>query len=197
MTFIPSNRRRFLQTSLAAAEALSAGLLVGSSRGDEPGVDAGPFATENPTIRQARRVALEILKPGATDLAHGLELHAGSLVFESYGFAPRAALDGADLLRERVQVFDPNGKFLAQWKEGGAPYGLFLTADRRLFVADGRASRVTILDRDGKALQHWGEPGAGPGQFAMPHAVCVDSHGDVYVAEINGRRLQKLTANSP
>ena len=36
--------------------------------------------------------------------------------------------------------------------------------------------------------------GAGPGQFAMPHAVCVDSHGDVYVAEINGRRLQKFTA---
>ena len=102
-----------------------------------------------------------------------------------------------DRENDRVQVFDPNGKFLAQWKEGGAPYGLFLTADRRLFVADGRASRVTVLDRDGKALQHWGEPGAGPGQFAMPHAVCVDSHGDVYVAEINGRRLQKFTAISP
>jgi streptogramin lyase len=61
-------------------------------------------------------------------------------------------------------------------------------------VADGRAGRVTVLDPSGKALQHWGEPGAGPGQFAMPHAVCVDSHGDVYVAEIDGRRLQKFTA---
>ena len=61
-------------------------------------------------------------------------------------------------------------------------------------MADGRAGRVTVLDRSGKALQHWGEPGAGPGQFAMPHAVCVDSHGDVYVAEINGQRLQKFTA---
>ena len=99
-----------------------------------------------------------------------------------------------DRENDRVQVFDPEGKFLAQWKEGGAPYGLFLTADRRLLVADGRANRVTVLDRNGKALQHWGEPGAGPGQFAMPHAVCVDSHGDVYVAEINGRRLQKFTA---
>ena len=99
-----------------------------------------------------------------------------------------------DRENDRVQVFDPQGKFLAQWKEGGAPYGLFLTADRRLLVADGRAGRVTVLDRSGKALQHWGEPGAGPGQFAMPHAVCVDSHGDVYVAEINGQRLQKFTA---
>ena len=45
-----------------------------------------------------------------------------------------------------------------------------------------------------QGAQHWGEPGAGPGQFAMPHAVCVDSRGDVYVAEIDGRRLQKFTA---
>ena len=66
MTFIPSNRRRFLQASLAAAGALGTGLGVRSSRGDEPGVDAGPFATENPTIRQARRVALEVLKPSAS-----------------------------------------------------------------------------------------------------------------------------------
>ena len=49
MTLVPSNRRRFLQTSLAAG-ALGTWLGVGPSRGDEPGVDAGPFATENPTI---------------------------------------------------------------------------------------------------------------------------------------------------
>jgi DNA-binding beta-propeller fold protein YncE len=98
-----------------------------------------------------------------------------------------------DRQNDRVQVFDGQGKFLAQWKEGGAPYGLFLTADRRLLVADGRADRVTVLDRNGKVLQRWGDPGAGLGQFAVPHAVCVDSHGDVYVAEIDGERLQKFT----
>ncbi len=65
MTFIPPNRRRFLQTSLAAAGALSLGPGAGSSRGGEPGVDAGPFATENPKIQQARRVALELLKPSS------------------------------------------------------------------------------------------------------------------------------------
>jgi DNA-binding beta-propeller fold protein YncE len=99
-----------------------------------------------------------------------------------------------DRENDRIQVFDPQGKYLAQWKDGGAPFGLFLTADRRLFVADGRANRVTVLDHNGKVLQHWGEPGSGTGQFALPHAVCVDSHGDVYVAEINGQRLQKFTA---
>ncbi|HRU04159.1 MAG TPA: membrane dipeptidase [Candidatus Brocadiia bacterium] len=48
----------------------------------------------NETIRQARQVALDILKPSQKDLEHGLELHKNSLVFESYGFSPSAAIDG-------------------------------------------------------------------------------------------------------
>jgi DNA-binding beta-propeller fold protein YncE len=99
-----------------------------------------------------------------------------------------------DRENDRIQVFEPGGKFLARWKEGGAPFGMALAADGRVFVADGRANRVTVLDREGKALDRWGEPGAGPGQFALPHAVCIDSHGDVYVAEVNGKRVQKFTA---
>ena len=35
-----------------------------------------------------------MLKPTPRQLEHGLHLHAESLVFESYGFAPRAAVDG-------------------------------------------------------------------------------------------------------
>jgi DNA-binding beta-propeller fold protein YncE len=99
-----------------------------------------------------------------------------------------------DRENERVQVFDPDGGFLAEWTEGGAPYGLFLSRERRLFVADGRENRVTILDADGKSLGHWGTPGSAPGRFALPHAVCIDGRGDVYVAEVHGRRVQKFTA---
>jgi DNA-binding beta-propeller fold protein YncE len=99
-----------------------------------------------------------------------------------------------DRENNRIQVFDPEGKFLAIWTEGGAPFGLFPAADGRLFVADGRANRVTILSSEGKALARWGETGAAPGQFNLPHALCVDSRGDVYVAEINGQRIQKFAA---
>jgi DNA-binding beta-propeller fold protein YncE len=98
-----------------------------------------------------------------------------------------------DRENNRVQVFDAGGKFLAQWKESGAPYGLFL-ADDRLFVADGRAGWVKVLDLDGKPLGRWGEKGTGPGQFSMPHMLCVDSRGAVYVAEVDGRRVQKFMA---
>jgi len=96
-----------------------------------------------------------------------------------------------DRENERVQVFDGEGKFLAQWKESGAPYGLFL-AGERLFVADGRASWIRVLDLEGKSLGRFGEKGTGAGQFLMPHMLCVDADGAVYVGEVNGKRMQKF-----
>ncbi len=99
-----------------------------------------------------------------------------------------------DRENDRVQVFDAKGKFVAQWKEGGAPYGLFLAGDGRLFVADGRADWVKVLSREGKVLGRLGEKGSAPGQFRTPHAVCVDSQGAVYVAEVDGQRVQKFVA---
>lgn len=48
----------------------------------------------NPQIQHARDVALSILKPSPQELERGLRLHAESLVFDSYGFSPRAAVDG-------------------------------------------------------------------------------------------------------
>ena len=48
----------------------------------------------NEKIQNARDVALGILKPGAKDLEHGLELHQNAIVCDTYGFAPRSALDG-------------------------------------------------------------------------------------------------------
>jgi DNA-binding beta-propeller fold protein YncE len=98
-----------------------------------------------------------------------------------------------DRENNRVQVFDSDGKFLAQWRGSGAPFGLFPAGDR-LFVADGRGNVVRVLDAKGKPVGRWGERGKGPGQFQMPHMLCVDSRGDVYVAEVTGKRIQKFTA---
>ncbi len=119
--------------------------------------------------------------PGEFNLPHAIVLD------------PRGRVCVGDRENDRIQVFDPDGKFLAQWTDGGAPFGLFSTAEGRLFVADGRANRVTILNSEGKALNHWGEEGTAPGRFSLPHAVCIDSRGDIYVAEVNGKRVQKFS----
>jgi membrane dipeptidase len=52
------------------------------------------WQTGNPTIDKSREIALGILKPTDAQLQRAWELHFDSLVFESYGFAPRFALDG-------------------------------------------------------------------------------------------------------
>lgn len=67
---------------------------------DQPGVAPSVESlTERlpPKIQQAREVALNLLKPSAKELERGLRLHAESLVFDTYGFSPRAAVDGEAL----------------------------------------------------------------------------------------------------
>jgi DNA-binding beta-propeller fold protein YncE len=100
----------------------------------------------------------------------------------------------ADRENARVQVFTPDGGFITQWKQAGRPYGLFLTPDQRLFVSDGIANTLSIFSLEGRLLARWGEPGSAPGQMSLPHLICVDNQGAVYVAEINGKRVQKFVA---
>lgn len=71
------NRRNFITSAGALASA------------------AQLSAQSNDRIERDRAVALDILKPSARDLEYGLGLHRESLVFDSYGFSPRAAVDGA------------------------------------------------------------------------------------------------------
>lgn len=52
------------------------------------------WITGNDTIDKPREIALNLLKPTQAQLEHAWELHFGSVIFESYGFAPRCALDG-------------------------------------------------------------------------------------------------------
>lgn len=96
-----------------------------------------------------------------------------------------------DRENNRVQVFDGDGKFLAQWRDTGAPFGLFRHKDD-VYVADGRGNTINQLSLDGKLLGRWGMKGGAAGEFNLPHWVCVDSRGAVYVAEVNGKRVQKF-----
>lgn len=96
------NRRSFLGTSLGvAATGLSAttvsNLNAAEKKEKSTGVTAKPKPIQNETILHARKVALDILKPTPKQLEHGMQLHTDSLVFDAYGFAPRAAVDGDQL----------------------------------------------------------------------------------------------------
>lgn len=61
------------------------------------------WRTGNPAIDKPREIALKLLKPTQAQLERAWELHFGSVVFESYGFAPRCAIDG-QAMNEAIQA---------------------------------------------------------------------------------------------
>jgi NHL repeat len=63
-----------------------------------------------------------------------------------------------------------------------------------LFVSDGYGNaRVHKYSPDGRLLRSWGEPGSKPGQFNLPHNICADGDGYVYVADRENLRVQVFT----
>jgi DNA-binding beta-propeller fold protein YncE len=97
----------------------------------------------------------------------------------------------ADRENDRIQIFDREGTWLETW-DGFAPFGMTFDSQGRLFVADGRANKILLLDSSGKAQQAWGQKGTAPGEFDLPHMLGFDAAGNLYVAEVNGKRLQKF-----
>ena len=60
-----------------------------------------------------------------------------------------------------------------------------------LYIADGYGNaRVHKFSSDGKLLCSWGQYGCDPGQFNLPHSVCTDDEGKVYVADRENHRIQ-------
>lgn len=66
-----------------------------------------------------------------------------------------------------------------------------LAPDGAIYVSDGYGNaRVHKFSPDGKLLASWGEPGVGEGQFNLPHNICCDDDGWVYVADRENHRVQ-------
>jgi NHL repeat-containing protein len=62
-----------------------------------------------------------------------------------------------------------------------------------IYIADGYGNaRVHKYSPDGKLLLSWGEAGTDPGQFNIPHNICCDPDGWVYVADRENHRVQVL-----
>lgn len=137
------NRRQFLAASLAA------GLAPSFSRA------AAPFETSNETILRGRDAALSLLKPTEKDLQRGLELHADAVVFDAYGFAPRAALDG-DAYRKAVESGALDEELSALREEMMMTRWATDPGEREEFLAAMKAAGVTSI------FQNAGEEGNEP-----------------------------------
>lgn len=118
--------------------------------------------------------------PGEFHLPH-------SLLIDS-----RGRLLVGDRENNRIQIFNLDGELLDHW-DGFAPYGLAMDQAGEVFVADARASQILRLNAEGKVVQRWGKKGTAPGEFNLPHMLAFDSNGNLYLAEVGNKRVQKFT----
>ena len=107
----------------------------------------------------------------------------------------------ADRENDRVQIFDPKGKYITQWNNMHRACGLYITGGRRQLVYIGElatavpvnkgmpkiGSCISIFSTKGKRLARLGDllPGEEPNQFISAHSLAVDVHGDIYVGEVS------------
>jgi sugar lactone lactonase YvrE len=65
-----------------------------------------------------------------------------------------------------------------------------------IYVSDGYGNAaVHKFSPDGKLLKSWGTPATGPGEFNLPHNICCDAGGWVYVADRENDRVQIFDEN--
>ena len=64
-----------------------------------------------------------------------------------------------------------------------------------IFVSDGYQNAcIHKFDPNGKLLMSWGASGTGPKEFNLPHNICCDVDGWVYVADRENSRVQVFNA---
>ena len=133
--------------------------------------------------------------PGEIDIPHAIAMDSKGRVFL------------ADRNNSRLQIFDQDGNFIAEWKQFSRPSGLFITKDDVLYVADSesnnsrkhgdwkRGIRIGSA-KDGKVTAFIPDmspdPNTGPlAGTSGAEGVAVDNRGNVYGAEVGNRALKK------
>ena len=143
------DRRTFL--------AGSAGLTAATAATNAETREAADDLTRalNPRIQADRQAALAILKADARTLERGLRLHAESIIFDGYGFSPRAALDG-DAYADAVNRGASNAELKDLREEMSMTRYVSDPAEQREYRDAWRSSGVTCI------FQNAGEEGQDP-----------------------------------
>ena len=104
----------------------------------------------------------------------------------------------ADRENHRVQIFDSNGRFETQWTNLHRTCALLISDEQHVYIGElgwgmgvnrnvpNIGPRVSVMNTKGERLARIGDMGygLGVGQFIAPHGLCLDSKGNLYVAEV-------------
>lgn len=129
--------------------------------------------------------------PGQFRVPHGIAIDPNGIVYV------------ADRENSRIQLFDREGKYLSEWNDVARPSQVFIDKNGVVYVSElgfiagmwpgttapapnSPGGRLSIFHRNGELIARWGggRNPCVPGDFFAPHDICVDSRGDIYVAEV-------------
>jgi streptogramin lyase len=92
-----------------------------------------------------------------------------------------------DRNNRRIQLFDQQGNYLDEWRDLAHPDQVYFDRNADVVYIAELDQQVSIYTLDHQLLAQWGGrvKQDGPGLFlACPHGVWVDSHGDLYISEV-------------
>jgi DNA-binding beta-propeller fold protein YncE len=135
------------------------------------------------------------LAPGEFDQPHDIALDSKGRVFV------------ADRSNNRVQIFDPDGNFIAEWKQFGRPSAVFVSRDDTLYVSDSYSNaRINPGFKRGIYIGS-AITGAVTGFIPDPDldrqealnitgasGIAADEDGTIYAADVGPQRLRKYVS---
>ena len=99
-----------------------------------------------------------------------------------------------DRENDRIQIFDADGNYLDEWTDVTGPGDTYFDGKGLVYVVEqGGGNGVSIWTEAGDLITRWrGNADA----CEAAHGCCVDSGGNIYVAEIgqpgHGQRVRKF-----
>ena len=150
--------------------------------------------------RRHQRAHREVLQGRQVHQGVGQEGHGAGRVRRAAragdGFTGRLFV--ADRENNRIQIFDQDGKFLAEWKQFGRPSGVYIDKNDILYVADSQSSEKTNPGfqqgirigsaKDGKVTAFIPETK----ELGALEGVAADGQGNVYGGYTNSMNLRRF-----
>jgi uncharacterized protein (TIGR03663 family) len=114
----------------------------------------------------------------------------------------------ADAGNNRIDKFDPTGRFVMSIGTAGSndgqfqePWAVAVAADGTIFAADTWNHRIEKFDASGKFLQAWGTfgdttaqaPGDKTALLYGPRAIAIDADGNLWVVDTGNKRVVKFS----
>jgi DNA-binding beta-propeller fold protein YncE len=132
-------------------------------------------------------------------IGHGKGEAPGQFLFPTYlTLDGRGNLYVTDTLASRVQMFDPDGKYVKSFGQRGNSWGMFdkpkgvaVDSFGNVYVADSGWSNVQIFNPKGQILLFFGGRGPIPGMLKNPTAIAIDKDNRIYVADYLNHRVEE------